>query len=87
MLTFYKAHNPTDTPISGVSSYHVSPPKVGAYFNKVQCFCYEEQRLKPNESIEMPILFFIDSEFEKDPRMRDVDTIILSYTFFRCYPL
>lgn len=82
-LTFYIAQNPTNAAISGISTYHVSPPQVGIYFNKIQCFCYEEQRLKPNESIEMPILFFIDSEFEEDPKMRDVDTIILSYTLYQ----
>ena len=47
------------------------------YFNKIQCFCFEEQRLKGKESIEMPILFFLDSEFEKDPKMKDVNAINL----------
>ncbi len=81
-LIFYIAHNKTDQPITGISTYHVTPPKVGIYFNKIQCFCFEEQRLKPQETIEMPILFFIDSDFFKDPKMRDVDTITLSYTFY-----
>lgn len=75
--------NLTDEPISGISTYHVSPQKVGIYFNKVQCFCFELQRLKAQESIEMPILFFIDPEFENDPGMRDVDTITVSYTFYK----
>ena len=81
-LTFYIAHNNTDKAITGISTYQVNPPKVGIYFNKIQCFCFEEQRLKPQESIEMPILFFIDPEIYKDPKMFDVDNITLSYTFF-----
>ena len=82
-LTFYMAQNQTDEPLAGISTYHVSPSKAGVYFNKIQCFCFEEQRLKPHESIEMPILFFIDPDFEKDPKMKDVETITLSYTFYR----
>jgi len=83
-LTFYIAHNKTNNPLTGIATYHVTPPKVGIYLNKVQCFCFEEQRLKPHETIEMPILFFIDTDFFKDPKMRDVDTITLSYTFYSC---
>ncbi len=83
-LTFYMAENKTDEPVSGISTYNVMPQKAGTYFNKIQCFCFEEQRLKPHESIEMPILFFIDSDFLEDPKMKDVSTITLSYTFYRC---
>lgn len=82
-LTFYLAHNKSDEAIAGISTYNVTPVKAGIHFNKIQCFCFEEQRLKGNESLEMPILFFIDSEFEKDPKMKDVDTITLSYTFYK----
>ena len=82
-LSFYIAENKTDTAISGISTYNLTPSKVGIYFNKIQCFCFEEQRLKPNESVEMPILFFLDPEFEKDPKMKDVDVINLSYTFYK----
>ena len=82
-LSFYKAENNTNEAISGISTYFVSPPKVGIYFNKIQCFCFEEQRLKAHESVEMPILFFIDPEFSKDPKMADVTDIVLSYTFYK----
>lgn len=85
-LTFYIAHNKTNDPITGISTYHVTPTKAGIYFNKIQCFCFEEQRLKPHECIEMPILFYIDSDFTKDPKMKDIDTITLSYTFFLAEP-
>lgn len=81
-LAFYKAYNPTDKPVVGIATYNVTPQKAGYYFNKIQCFCFEEQRLKSNELIEMPVFFFIDPEILDDPKMDDVDTITLSYTFF-----
>lgn len=81
-LAFYKAYNASDKPVIGVATYNVTPQKAGYYFNKIQCFCFEEQRLKPNELIEMPVFFFIDPEILDDPKMADVDTITLSYTFF-----
>ena len=82
-LTSFIAHNLSDHPITGVSIYHVTPAKVGIYFNKIQCFCFEEQRLKAHEHVELPILFFLDSEFSQDPMMQDITSITLSYTFFR----
>jgi cytochrome c oxidase assembly protein subunit 11 len=59
------------------------PAKAGIYFNKIQCFCFEEQRLKGNESVELPILFFIDPNFSKDPKMKDIDSLVLSYSFYQ----
>lgn len=82
-LTFYTAHNLSDEAITGVATYGVSPAKAGAHFNKIQCFCFEEQRLKGHEYVELPILFFIDPEFSKDPKMKDIDCVTLSYTFCR----
>uniref|UniRef100_A0A1A7XBM1 Cytochrome c oxidase assembly protein COX11, mitochondrial n=1 Tax=Iconisemion striatum TaxID=60296 RepID=A0A1A7XBM1_9TELE len=81
-LAFYKAKNPTDKPIIGISTYNVVPFEAGQYFNKIQCFCFEEQRLNPHEEVDMPVFFYIDPEFDEDPRMARVDTITLSYTFF-----
>ena len=82
-LTFYLAHNLSDEAVTGVATYGVSPAKAGAHFNKIQCFCLEEQRLKGHEYVELPILFFIDPEFSKDPKMKDIDCVTLSYTFYR----
>ena len=82
VLAFYTAENLTDTPIIGISTYNVIPFDAGQYFNKVQCFCFEEQRLNPNEQVDMPVFFYIDPEFNDDPLMAKVDTITLSYTFF-----
>jgi len=82
-LAFYTAKNLTKTPVTGVATYNVQPNKCGAYFNKVQCFCFEEQRLRGKEEVDMPVLFYIDPEFASDPNMRDVKSLILSYTFFK----
>ncbi|KAF2976617.1 hypothetical protein EK904_011418 [Melospiza melodia maxima] len=81
-LAFYKAKNPTDKPIIGISTYNVVPFEAGQYFNKIQCFCFEEQRLNPQEEVDMPVFFYIDPEFAEDPKMAKVDLITLSYTFF-----
>ncbi|XP_062298693.1 cytochrome c oxidase assembly protein COX11, mitochondrial [Scomber scombrus] len=81
-LAFYRARNPTDKHIIGISTYNVVPFDAGQYFNKIQCFCFEEQRLNPHEEVDMPVFFYIDPEFDEDPRMARVDTITLSYTFF-----
>ncbi|KAI1896628.1 hypothetical protein AGOR_G00096730 [Albula goreensis] len=81
-LAFYRARNPTDKPVIGISTYNVVPFDAGQYFNKIQCFCFEEQRLNPKEEVDMPVFFYIDPEFDEDPRMAKVETITLSYTFF-----
>mmetsp|Transcript_25243 Transcript_25243/g.30559 ORF Transcript_25243/g.30559 Transcript_25243/m.30559 type:complete len:322 (-) Transcript_25243:260-1225(-) len=83
VLAFFTAENTTDVPINGVSTYNVSPQKAGVYFNKIQCFCFEEQRLQPKEKIDMPVFFYVDPEFATDPKMKGVDTLTLSYTFFK----
>lgn len=81
-LAFYRAKNPSDVPIVGISTYNVVPFEAGQYFNKIQCFCFEEQRLNPHEEVDMPVFFYIDPEFCEDPKMEKVDVITLSYTFF-----
>ncbi|EDV27918.1 uncharacterized protein TRIADDRAFT_37145 [Trichoplax adhaerens] len=81
-LAFYAAKNPTDEPIIGISTYNVIPFEAGLYFNKVQCFCFEEQRLNPHEEVDMPVFFYIDPEIMNDPALARIDTITLSYTFF-----
>ncbi|KAA0203414.1 hypothetical protein HAZT_HAZT004542 [Hyalella azteca] len=85
-LAFYTATNPTDKPVIGVSTYNVLPFEAGQYFNKIQCFCFEEQMLNPKEEVQMPVFFYIDPEFAADPAMDNVQTITLSYTFFEAKP-
>ena len=82
-LAFYTATNQSDDDIIGVATYSVTPGEVAPYFSKIQCFCFEEQRLNKGETVDMPVFFYIDPEFLKDPRMKNIDTITLNYTFFK----
>uniref|UniRef100_A0A2P2I2B1 Cytochrome c oxidase assembly protein COX11, mitochondrial n=1 Tax=Hirondellea gigas TaxID=1518452 RepID=A0A2P2I2B1_9CRUS len=85
-LAFYTAKNPTDRQVIGVSTYNVIPFEAGQYFNKIQCFCFDEQMLNPKEEVHMPVMFYIDPEFADDPAMDNVKDITLSYTFFEAKP-
>lgn len=82
-LVFYTVENMTDQAVTGVSTYMVVPEKVAYYFNKIQCFCFEEQRLQPREVVDMPVFFYIDPEFVEDWNCRNITDITLSYTFFK----
>ena len=82
-LAFYTATNKSDSEdIIGVATYSVTPGQVAPYFSKIQCFCFEEQRLNKGETVDMPVFFYIDPEFLRDPNMSKIDTITLNYTFF-----
>ena len=61
----------------------MNPPQVAPYFNKIQCFCFEEQKLAAGEEVDMPVFFFLDNDFVDDPLMKRIDSIVLSYTFFK----
>jgi cytochrome c oxidase assembly protein subunit 11 len=82
-LAFFTAENTSSKVITGVSTYNVTPQQAGTYFNKIQCFCFEEQKLRPGEKIDMPVFFYVDPEFATDPRMKRVNHLTLSYTFFK----
>ncbi|APG48104.1 cytochrome c oxidase assembly protein [Phaeobacter porticola] len=81
-LAFYEAYNPTDRPVAGQASYNVTPYSAGAFFEKIACFCFEEQVLQPGERVEMPVTFFVDPEIVEDRDGKYVHTITLSYTFY-----
>jgi cytochrome c oxidase assembly protein subunit 11 len=81
-LAFYEAYNPTDRVIAGSASYNVTPYQAGGFFNKIQCFCFEEQVLQPGERVEMPVTFYVDPEIVTDRDGKYIHTITLSYTFY-----
>ena len=81
-LIAFRAKNESNAPTKGTATYNVTPFAAGKYFNKIQCFCFEEQRLAPRQSANLPVSFFIDPAILDDPETRDLTNITLSYTFF-----
>jgi cytochrome c oxidase assembly protein subunit 11 len=78
----YRVVNESARETTGVASYNVSPPTVGAYFSKINCFCFTDQRLKAGEKRDMMVVFFVDPALAKDSEQDDLDTITLSYTMY-----
>ena len=78
---YYVAENTGATAVTGVASFNVSPSAAGAYFNKIECFCFQEQTLQPGQRIDMPVMFYVDPEILKDRDSRNIREITLSYTF------
>ena len=79
----YRVKNLSDKPTVGSATFNVTPFDSGQYFNKIQCFCFTEHALKPGESAELPVTFFVDPKIRANPDTADIGTITLSYTFFR----
>jgi cytochrome c oxidase assembly protein Cox11 len=82
-LVFFKAENLSDKTIVGHATFNVTPETTGIYFNKIQCFCFDDERLEAHEKVDMPVVFFVDPAMAADSETRGVETITLSYTFFR----
>jgi len=81
-LAFFRAVNDSNEPVVGTAVYNVTPQKIGAYFNKIECFCFTKQRLQPGETMDFPVSFFVDPDVAGDRNLDDVTTITLSYTFY-----
>lgn len=81
-LAFYTATNTSDVPITGRAAFNVSPDEAGQYFIKIDCFCFTEQTLKPGETVDMPVTWYVDPAILNDPVAKKIDEITLSYTFY-----
>lgn len=78
----YEAKNVFSRPVSGRASFNVTPQMAGAYFMKVECFCFTDTELAPGETMDMPVVFYVDPEIVNVPELKNISTITLSYTFF-----
>jgi cytochrome c oxidase assembly protein subunit 11 len=78
----YKVRNDGREPSTGIASFNVQPALAGAYFNKIQCFCFTEQTLQPGETMESAVVFFVDPALAEDPNVKNIPSITLSYTYF-----
>ena len=82
-MAIFEARNDSPVPITGTATFNVEPEQAGKYFNKIQCFCFTEQTLRPGQQVTMPVLYFVDPKALDDPNMEGVEQITLSYTFHR----
>ena len=82
MTVFFRITNLSDRETTGMATYNVQPELIAPYFNKLQCFCFNEMVLKPHESVDVPVVFFIDPEAAKNRDLDKIAAISLSYTFF-----
>jgi len=81
-LAFFRATNTGTAPVTGRAAYNVLPEWAGAYFSKLECFCFKNQTIGPRQSVEFPVVYFVDPRYAHDPDRREVGEITLSYTFF-----
>ncbi|MFN0218760.1 MAG: cytochrome c oxidase assembly protein [Hyphomicrobium sp.] len=81
-LAFFRATNLSDKPLTGTAAFNVAPDAMGLYFNKIACFCFEEQTLQPGQSVEMPVTFFVDPKMVDDKDAQQLSNVTLSYVFY-----
>lgn len=85
-IAYYRAANNSGYPVTGSAVFNVTPNLAGRYFSKVECFCFIEQILQPGQSIDLPVVFFVDPKIAGDKDLAGLKTITLSYTFYRVPP-
>lgn len=81
-MAFFEISNDTDQPITAMASYNVAPHKAGPYFNKLECFCFEERIFEPGAKERLPVIFYIDPSMDSEKQLNDITDITLSYTFY-----
>jgi cytochrome c oxidase assembly protein subunit 11 len=79
---YFHAENMSPNETAAVAAFNVTPEQMGAWFDKITCFCFNEQKLGPRESVDLPVVFFLDPALESDPSVVGIDTVTLSYTFY-----
>lgn len=85
-MAIFIAKNMSDKPVTGTASFNVTPTQAGAYFTKIQCFCFTQQTLQPGQEVRMPVLYYVDPKILDDPDNKDTQQITLSYTFYPVEP-
>jgi cytochrome c oxidase assembly protein subunit 11 len=85
-LAFFTVTNNADTPLTGRAVYNVTPDQAGAYFRKLQCFCFNDQTIPAHTTMRFPVVYFVDPKFASDPDTKDYTDVTLSYTFFPAPP-
>jgi cytochrome c oxidase assembly protein subunit 11 len=81
-LIFFRITNPTDRPVKAVATYNVVPEQTGLYFKKLECFCFQQRTFAAKETIELPVVFFVDPAMADSRDTKDIGEITLSYTYF-----
>jgi cytochrome c oxidase assembly protein subunit 11 len=79
---FYKIRNEGAAPTTGIATFNVQPGQAGAYFVKLQCFCFTEQTLRPGETLELAVAYYVDPALAEDSSLNALSSITLSYTYF-----
>lgn len=86
-LAFFKVTNTGTTALTGRAVYNVAPESVGPYFSKLQCFCFKAETVQPGQTVEFPVVYFVDPRFGTDDDTKGISQITLSYTFYPAQPL